>query len=336
MGSLLPVQRELGARARTARQGSNDAWWCSQAVLIAEVDEKCRAESLPLRRVDGLAGRATGRRARRSKPARDGEVTGTVADPPTIPRKRRRGYSATEGVLVPSRSSPLTGRRRRRDLAVANVERAGRPVSRRGGRDRGRQKRSCMLGPPWTTPWAGGTARRSHRSWLHQDRAVLDEASLGASARGARPSGCREAEAGGSPSSEAPPDVGRRRSGKARAQPARAGRRAQAGGSAGREARRDEGARGRESDGRSGARIGSRLQKSERRIFLEIGAARPGREATVDRWLGEDGQPLTRRDRAEASERVRGEAAQVIRERLLAYPGRKIRDEPTEGVLAHA
>jgi hypothetical protein len=70
--------RPIGAVGRS----SNEPWLCSRAVLIAEVDGKRRARSSPSPE-GGRSSRpgSPGRRKRRSKPARGGEVARTVADP---------------------------------------------------------------------------------------------------------------------------------------------------------------------------------------------------------------------------------------------------------------
>jgi len=111
-----------------------------------------------------------------------------------------------------------------------------------------------MLGARSTRPQSGGTARRSFRSRLSQICAVLDSGEDRGFGSERRPSGCGKAEAGESPSSEAPP-VFVNRNGRWFEVPkgiegCRAGR-----------------ARDRESGSVQGARVGSRLQKSERRIF---------------------------------------------------------------------
>jgi hypothetical protein len=79
-------------------------------------------------------------------------------------------------------------------------------------RDRGRQKRRRQPGTRSKTPRPGGAARKGRRSWPRQDRVVPLMWAFGASLRNAlsgAPSGdhvmvAASAEAGGSPSSEAP------------------------------------------------------------------------------------------------------------------------------------
>jgi len=122
---------------------------------------------------------------------------------------------------------------------LAAKRRAERPARLARGRDRGRQRLRRMLGGRSITPPSGGAARRSFRSKLRQDRAASRSQSKALGATRARPTGTGrdKAEAGGSPSSEASP-VWRIR------------------------------VAIQESGNPWGARIGSRLQKSERRIFL--------------------------------------------------------------------
>lgn len=153
--------------------------------------------------------------------------------------RSRRGDSTMEGVLVPAKRLPLTRQRPRRNLAAVNAGRTERSGSR-GGRDRGRQRPGDMLGPRLKTPRSGGNAWKGFRSKLSQDHATLHQGNL---------EGCSKAEAGGSPSSEASPDdVSRRAVG---SQDHAAGRRARSG-----------------FGQRRGCSYRSRLQKSERRIFL--------------------------------------------------------------------
>lgn len=71
---------------------SSETWLCSQAVLVAEVDEKRRARSSPF--VEGGWSSQPGQpggRTRRSKPARGGKARSTVADPPGSQAPCRRG-----------------------------------------------------------------------------------------------------------------------------------------------------------------------------------------------------------------------------------------------------
>jgi len=114
---------------------------------------------------------------------------------------------------------------------------------------------ATMLGARSIRPQSGGTARRSLRSRLSQICAVLDSGEDQGFGPERRPSGCGKAEAGESPSSEAPPVVANRRG------PSSKASKGVEDCGAGRE-------RDRESGSVQGARVVSRLQKSERRIFL--------------------------------------------------------------------
>lgn len=62
-GATLPAQRELGGSSRQAGRGFGWSWSCSQAVLIAEVDEERRARSHPSGD-GGASSRAGDRRAK--------------------------------------------------------------------------------------------------------------------------------------------------------------------------------------------------------------------------------------------------------------------------------
>jgi hypothetical protein len=125
-----------------------------------------------------------------------------------------------EGALVRHPPPSLTRRRGERGPGGGGVV----LVPRRGdtwrvgaaapGCDRGRQRSRHELGSRPKKPRPGGAARRSYRSQLHQDRAApLPHTSAGASAPHARRDGSwAMAEAGGSPSSDAPPGSVRWRS----------------------------------------------------------------------------------------------------------------------------
>jgi hypothetical protein len=92
--------------------------------------------------------------------------------------KRKRGARPGEGALGDGRRSgpaeaavfdetteeggPGDPKRRGCGLTAGSAE----------GRDRGRQRRRRRLGARSKTPRPGGAARRGHRSWPHQDRAV--------------------------------------------------------------------------------------------------------------------------------------------------------------------
>lgn len=122
-----------------------------------------------------------------------------------------------EGVLVRHPPSSLTKRRGERGPGGTAAWSLSLDVATRGGsgqrrraRDRGRQRSRHELGSRPKKPRPGGAARRSYRSQLHQDRAApLPHTSAGASAPHARRDGSwTMAEAGGSPSSDAPPGSG--------------------------------------------------------------------------------------------------------------------------------
>jgi hypothetical protein len=125
-----------------------------------------------------------------------------------------RDPSSMEGVLVRRGLLPLTRRRGEAGLAARRTQSSAFP--RKGpwlcpsGRDRGRQRPRHEPGSRPRTPRPGGTARRSYRSKLRQDRVVPSSTrALGAQAPHARDErSWAMAEAGGSPSSDAPP-VGR-------------------------------------------------------------------------------------------------------------------------------
>jgi len=219
-----------------------------------------------------------------------------------------------EGVLVRHPPPSLTRRRGERGPGGAaawswslDVATRGGSGQRRRARDRGRQRSRHELGSRPTKPRPGGAARRSYRSQLHQDRgAPLPHTSAGASAPHARRDGSwTMAEAGGSPSSDAPPG-----SGSLEVQRPKAGRRRPPRASEGRKLPRacPEGAKAleggpardcrgvpqgsprararkgsgkgsrcaRESDGPCWVHVVvSRLQKSERSIFLRARSACP-------------------------------------------------------------
>jgi hypothetical protein len=178
----------------------------------------------------------------------------------------------------------------------------------------------------WRTPSSGGTARRGLRSRPCQDHAVLVRSALGLSSRKPGPSVAEKPKLEVRRQAKLHPAVRRRKTTRARAHIVRAGGSRQM--QAERRSRRREAAgpersRGcrRESGGMQGARVVSRLQKSERRIFLEAmsKAGRPvGDEA--QRWPGSSPQPLTRREQLGAGERVRDSAARAIDERNAACP----------------
>ena len=201
-----------------------------------------------------------------------------------------------------------------------------------------------MLGARSKRPQSGITVPRDLRSRSRLIGAVVES--------GERPElrlrrstlrGCRGAEAGGSPSSEAPPD-GSTVDGSRRAQARLCGLRrigaiqkvaVPKGIVAG-------GQRSWESSSRRSARVERRLQKSVRRIFLAArrGVGQPSHEATRDepsgaaRWLEATHQPLTRRERARGErEGARVEPANVNNARDSICPVRKLRDDPMEGVL---
>jgi len=158
-------------------------------------------------------GRASGRRCRRER----GESLGRD-------RPARGARASSDGRSHAGERALVEGRRPGFDEAAVFDETAAEASlaahSSRGGarskgwsccgegRDRGRQRLGRMLGSRLKTPRPGGTVRRSFRSRLRQDRTVLRSSErLGASAPGAHAmgTGCDEAEAGGSPSSEASP-----------------------------------------------------------------------------------------------------------------------------------
>jgi len=163
-----------------------------------------------------------------------------------------REHSSREGVLGSAKRHVF-------DETAAEAAPGGLPRrsdrevgSARAGRDSGRQRLRRKLGARSKTPQPGGTARRSIRSKLRQDR-VAPQAHAGhdrgnPGARGG--TGCGKAEAGGSPSSEASPGaawvVGS-------GGPVCKGR-----------VERRGGVRTRESGSSEGARIAGRLQKSVR------------------------------------------------------------------------
>lgn len=114
---------------------------------------------------------------------------------------------------------------------------------------------------------------------LHQDRAVLEPAEREGEDPSELQEDCGGAEAGGSPSSEAPPEVAGVGSRQGRKPETEIG----AGGHRARKVERSKDRtvqreRGRESGSVLGARNVNRLQKSEKRIFLEsassLGATR--------------------------------------------------------------
>ena len=117
-----------------------------------------------------------------------------------------------EGALVdgrrpgPVKPMPLTRWRRRwiGQLTVIGSSHAQSWLGFTRGCWRGRQRLCRMLGPRLKTPGSGGSAQRSSRSKLHQDCAGSDDQGSRGSTSEAPISVAAEAEAGGSPSSEAP------------------------------------------------------------------------------------------------------------------------------------
>jgi len=87
--------------------------------------------------------------------------------------ERGREPSSREGVLVSQKRSSLTRRpwKRAWRFRRAGPSERSELVERSG--DRGRQRPCHRLGTRTRTPLSGGTARRSFRSRLHQDRVVL-------------------------------------------------------------------------------------------------------------------------------------------------------------------
>jgi hypothetical protein len=122
-----------------------------------------------------------------------------------------RDPSSMEGALVRRGPLPLTRRRGEAGLAARRTQSTAPPrgeaVTAAAGRDRGRQRPRHEPGSRSKTPRPGGTARRSYRSKLRQDRAVPSSTrALGAEAPDARSErSWAMAEAGGSPSSDALP-----------------------------------------------------------------------------------------------------------------------------------
>jgi len=120
--------------------------------------------------------------------------------------------SSTEGVLVRRTLSSLTRRRHSRTWRTEAMGMRQRCRIRRGTRQ-GRQRSGRRPATRSNKPPAGGEARRSRRSGLRQERAPPHTWTPGAQAPGGAlgpPLGAHvmvaaPAEAGGSPSSEAPP-----------------------------------------------------------------------------------------------------------------------------------
>ena len=199
------------------------------------------------------------------------------------------------------------------------------------GRDRGRQRLRYQLGLRLKTPRprviAGGAADRSTR----QDRAVSRLMSSRKAPAG-RDHAARwvvRAEAGGSPSSEAPPGSLVAPAMSALVEPGFGLAR----GAAHEESRKADRGRTRESIDPKGARVVGRLQTSGRRIFS---VPQTGRRKASRRGRGSLKRPplpLTWLDRIAASERVRGWACKLKSARALVHLGRKVEGNPVEGAL---
>jgi hypothetical protein len=223
-GGLLPVQRKLAApRRRCPEPGMRTIRrLCSRAVLVAEVDERRLVQSLTRL---GLALRPRARRVKgRPKPAHGGKAAGTVAGSrrsralaPQGERSRGSEHSSREGVLVSTKRSSLTSGSRRRAWRLHRAGPAERLDPVRGGL---RQRTSEA------TPWARYADENSAAGWRHAERLSI-EASPGPRSARSRPhprpgppprtrgrwTAIGHAEAGGSPSSEAPPGDPREASG---------------------------------------------------------------------------------------------------------------------------
>jgi hypothetical protein len=236
-GGLLPVQRKLGElRRRDPVRGSGGSTrLCSRAVLVAEVDERCLVQSLTASGSSPPASCSEGEGAPEAGPRWQNRGHGGGLTTIPFPRTARR-----EG---PGERALVEGRRPGLDEAIALdgvvVETSlaappGGPGRKAGSRssgscDRGRQRLCHGLGARTRTPPPGGAARRGLRSRLRQDRAAL--VPVLTHVRGQHPGrvaaqaartldATGHAEAGGSPSSEAPPGdphsvFGRRRLGRA-------------------------------------------------------------------------------------------------------------------------
>lgn len=155
------VQRKLGELCRQERIGDRSIQrLCSWAILIAEVDEK----------------RLVGRNLRKKPPETTFEAGRRWQS-----RRYGGGLSVMPRVLVEGRRLGF-GEAIAFDEAAVEAEPGGRQRGlgsnsqlERGDRDRGRQRRSCMLGARPKKPPAGGTVWRSAIK-LHQDQAVLEQA----------------------------------------------------------------------------------------------------------------------------------------------------------------
>lgn len=115
----------------------------------------------------------------------------------------REARTSMEGVLVSAKPLSLTRQRWRRSLAVARAGSAAMPIAKELVATEGvRGQAACSAAAD------NAVAERRRvgelRSKLHQDHAVLVQA--GKARKGPRLEGCGNAEAGGSPSSEAPPE----------------------------------------------------------------------------------------------------------------------------------
>jgi hypothetical protein len=223
----------------------------------------------------------------------------------------------------------LTRPRQSRSLAGAS---AARLKSRASGAPSTEDVRGgAARSTGWTTPGSGGTARRSLRSRPHQDRAVPAQEASGAIVSGAGTGGCGEAEAGGSPSSEAPPGDSSARKGVG--EPRRKPEQAQAGPgrwvAAGSGPTRAERSQDRAVSGRSRlpAGIGRQAGCSYRKSVAEVGEAHLSRSQVergatrgrrAERWSVSSYQPLTGRDQLGAGERVRGRRGASDHERNAA------------------
>jgi hypothetical protein len=106
--------------------------------------------------------------------AKPGARWRAVDDPAGGASRSRRGESTRRGKASWCRRSGASLTRRAAEAAPGGLpRRSGRKVgSARAGRDRGRQRLRRKLGERSKTPQPGGTARRSIRSKLRQDRAA--------------------------------------------------------------------------------------------------------------------------------------------------------------------
>jgi hypothetical protein len=252
----------------------------------------------------------TDRRKRRKKPAHGGKTVGTVADPRgsripvlgparagagagnrggSLGRRRTTGSAGREAEADRSRSSRagegvLVGGRRPDPVDAVTFDEvtaeAGSGVRSRGPRPDGALATwGVRGGAARSARGRQGRGREGRRGGAFDRGSTRTARCSNGRRSGLRPGaadrGCREAEAGGSPSSEAPPDDAFV-DGRARREPSSAcdGGSVPSGRSQGRETLRSGSRCGRESDGMQGARVECWLQKSERRIFPDATALR--------------------------------------------------------------